>query len=115
VKHSQSVRLAKLFDEKAALLSQMGNEHRLNILMLLRGGENTISSLVETTGVTQSAISRHVAQLRKGKLVKTRRESGKIHYSCTSSAVLRVLDTLDEIYNSANDTATATRLGRSRE
>jgi DNA-binding transcriptional ArsR family regulator len=87
------------FEISAALLSGMANKHRLRVLMILADGEATVKSMADQMGISQSALSQHLAKLRKGKLVNTRREAQMICYSCDSPAVLRVLDALCEIYS----------------
>jgi DNA-binding transcriptional ArsR family regulator len=53
---------------------------RRGILDLLRGGERTVSALVERFSVTQSAISQHLKHLRDAGLVATRRDGREIYY-----------------------------------
>lgn len=97
MKHLEFPSLKYHSHEAAALLLSMANEHRLRVLMILGEGEATVNSLVEKVGLTQSALSQHLAKLRKAKLVKTRREAQKIYYSCSSPAALGVLTVLDGI------------------
>jgi DNA-binding transcriptional ArsR family regulator len=82
----------------AALLSNMANYHRLHILMILREGEASVSSMVPKVRLSQSALSQHLARLRNGKLVATRREGQTIYYSCKSPAVFELLNVLTEIH-----------------
>ena len=46
----------------------------------------------------ESAISQHLARLRKEQLVTTRREAQRIYYSLYSSAAAAVIKTLHGIY-----------------
>jgi DNA-binding transcriptional ArsR family regulator len=87
------------FESNAALLLSMANKHRLRVLVILAGGEATVNSMVDKIGISQSALSQHLAKLRKGNLVSTRREAQTIYYSCSSFAVLKVLDALADIYS----------------
>ena len=47
---------------------------RLRILNLLRQGELCVCDLVETIGVPQPKVSRHLAYLRKARLVQARKQ-----------------------------------------
>jgi DNA-binding transcriptional ArsR family regulator len=91
--------LERRLEINAALLLNMANHHRLHALMILREGEATVNSMASKLGLSQSALSQHLAKLRRGKLVETRREAQAIYYSCNSPAVLRLLDALADIYS----------------
>lgn len=82
--------------EKVELLAAMSNERRLQILTHLAHKERKVGELVEHVGVSQSALSQHLAILRSQKLVATRRDAKTIYYSLTSPAVLAVLSALDQ-------------------
>lgn len=85
--------------EKAAqLLSAMANPKRLLILCILVGGEMAVGPLATTVGLSQSALSQHLAKLRALELVKTRRDAQTIYYSIASSEVQAVLEVLYELY-----------------
>jgi len=82
----------------AALLRALGNEHRLLILCQLAAGERPVGDLVEAVGLSQSAVSQHLARLRADGVVATRRHAQTIFYSLASDGVRRVIATLYEIY-----------------
>jgi ArsR family transcriptional regulator, virulence genes transcriptional regulator len=82
----------------AALLSAMANPKRLLILCSLVKGEVPVGVLANQVGLSQSALSQHLSKLRAQKLVKTRRDAQTIYYSSSSESVLKVLETLEEIY-----------------
>ena len=84
----------------AALLSAMANPVRLAILMLLVQGEAPVSAIASYVGLSQSAVSQHLAKLRRQHLVTTRRDAQTIYYSSESAAVRAILKTLDEISGS---------------
>ena len=53
---------------------------RLRILNLLSGGEICVCDLVDVLGAPQAKVSRHLAYLRKARLVLSRKEGLWIHY-----------------------------------
>jgi hypothetical protein len=55
------------------ILKSMANRHRLLILYTLKSRECSAGELEEIVGLSQSALSQHLARLRKDGLVKTRR------------------------------------------
>ena len=82
----------------AGLMRALANEHRLLILCQLAAGERGVGELVAAIGLSQSAVSQHLARLRAEGLVKTRREGQAIFYSLASDEVSRVIATLYAIY-----------------
>ena len=82
----------------AGLLSAMANPKRLMILCCLVKGEVAVGALASQVGLSQSALSQHLSKLWAQKLVKTRRDAQTIYYSSSSESVIKVLETLEEIY-----------------
>ncbi len=84
--------------EAARLLAALANESRLMILCELVDGERSVGTLVEAVGLTQSALSQHLAKLRAAGIVATRRDAQTIYYRLASEAAGSVMTTLAEIY-----------------
>ncbi len=85
--------------EKAAkLLKSMSHPSRLMVLCSLMEGELPVGVLNRNIPLSQSALSQHLAGLRKAGLVSTRREGQVIHYRLKSRAVTRVIEALYSIY-----------------
>jgi DNA-binding transcriptional ArsR family regulator len=82
----------------AGLMRALANEHRLLILCQLVAGERGVGELVKAVGLSQSAVSQHLARLRAESLVATRREAQTIFYSLASPEVRRIIETLHAIY-----------------
>jgi ArsR family transcriptional regulator, virulence genes transcriptional regulator len=89
-------------DEAADLLSAMSNSKRLLILCNLISGEMPVGQLADTVGLSQSALSQHLAKLRARKLVTTRRDAQTIYYSIASDSVYEILNTVHLIYVGKN-------------
>lgn len=90
--------------EAAKLLKAMSNPHRLLILCQLLSGERRVSELEEVTGLSQSALSQHLARLRTDGVVCTRRESQRIYYSLAGTEVHQVIGVLHQIFCKASET-----------
>lgn len=84
--------------EAAALLKALAHEARLMVLCQLLDGEHSAGTLQEASGLSQSALSQHLARLREEGLVTTRREAQTIYYRLADPNVARVLNTLAAIY-----------------
>ena len=93
-----TVPLSEHSNAAAGLLSAMANPKRLMILCCLVKGEVAVGALATRVGLSQSALSQHLSKLRAQKLVKTRRDAQTIYYSSSSESVLKILDSLEDIY-----------------
>ena len=82
----------------AGLLRAMGGKHRLLVLCHLVERERSVGELQRIVGLSQSALSQHLAVLRRMKLVETRRETQTIFYRLAGGAAAAVLETLHGIY-----------------
>lgn len=89
--------------EQAELfLKAMANRHRLMILCELHKGERSVGTIQEAIGLSQSALSQHLARLREDNLVKTRRESQTIFYSLAGTQAERMIGLLYELFCAAD-------------
>ncbi len=79
-------------------LAALSNENRLLLLCQLVEGEKSVSELTRAIGLSQSAMSQHLARLRSEGLVRPRRDGQVVYYSLVGSDVLQVIEILYEIY-----------------
>ncbi|MBM3530929.1 MAG: helix-turn-helix transcriptional regulator [Alphaproteobacteria bacterium] len=85
--------------EAARLLKLLANENRLLILCrLVAEREMPVGALAEAVGLSQSALSQHLAKMRDENLVVTRREGQTIHYRIADPDARRILTLLKNIY-----------------
>ncbi len=84
--------------EAARLLRAMSNERRLLILCQLSGRERSVGELQPLVGLSQSALSQHLAILREEGMVATRREGQTIWYRIADPAAVKVIETLADLY-----------------
>jgi ArsR family transcriptional regulator len=82
----------------ADLLRALANERRLLILCQLADGEVSVGALQERLGLSQSALSQHLAVLRDEGIVATRRQAQTIFYRIADPAAVRLIATLATIY-----------------
>jgi DNA-binding transcriptional ArsR family regulator len=71
------------------------------ILCSLMEGERSVGELVEKIGLSQSALSQHLARLRRDGLVRTRRCSQTIYYCVAGTQVPTMIETLHRLYCSS--------------
>lgn len=85
--------------EAAVLLKLLANERRLLILcQLVAIGEAPAGQLGGLAGLSQSALSQHLAKLREQGLVATRRAARHVFYRVADPRVAQLLTTLRAIY-----------------
>jgi DNA-binding transcriptional ArsR family regulator len=89
-------RLAKNASKACDLLGAMASPARLMILCQLAEGEKSVGELQPAVGLSQSALSQHLAVLRRKHIVRTRRDGQLIYYSLASGQAASVMETLHE-------------------
>ena len=81
----------------ARILQLLSNPKRLQILFLLKEKEQNVKSIEEQIGLSQSALSQHLALLRKFDIVQTKRIAQSIFYSIKDQKVLSILELLSKL------------------
>ena len=79
-------------EELAEIYRLLSSVPRLKILIHLSGGEATVSELSELTGLTQSATSHQLKELRNCRIVHTRRDGLNIYYSIYDNHIISLLN-----------------------
>lgn len=83
----------------ADLLRALSNDRRLLILCkLVEVGEATVGSLAEDVGLSQSALSQHLARMREEGIVTFRRDAQTLWYRIADPRVETLLATLHRLY-----------------
>ncbi len=84
--------------EVSRLLKLLANPNRLMVLCHLIKGECTVGELERRIGLSQSALSQHLAKLREEQIVVSRREAQSMYYSVQDEKTQRLLSVLYELY-----------------
>jgi DNA-binding transcriptional ArsR family regulator len=85
--------------ERASIfLKSLGNAQRLRILCLIMEQERPVGELAEQVGLTQSAVSQHLARMRQEGLIKSRREGQTIFYELADKNVARMIKLLESMF-----------------
>lgn len=86
----------------AARLKTMSHPERLLMLCRMDEGECSVTELVQLTGLSQSAVSQHLAMLRDEGAVATRAEAQTRYYSLRDPVVRAIIHALCEICGEAD-------------
>ena len=78
------------------ILKAMANIKRLEILRLLSDSEKSVGAILENLDLTQSALSQHLAVLRKSGVLKTKRQAQQIFYILEDEDIKKILYLLEK-------------------
>jgi ArsR family transcriptional regulator len=85
--------------EVADILRALANERRLMILCkLVEWGEGNVNSLADAVGLSQSALSQHLARMREEGLVTFRRDSQTLWYRIADPRIEQLFATLHKLF-----------------
>lgn len=83
----------------AAMLRAIANERRLMILCkLVEWGEASVTSLAAAVGLSQSALSQHLAKMRAEGLIAFRRDGQILWYRIADRRIEELLATLHRLF-----------------
>jgi ArsR family transcriptional regulator, virulence genes transcriptional regulator len=95
----------------ADILRALANERRLMILCkLVEWGEANVSTLAEAVGLSQSALSQHLAKMRDEGIVAFRRESQTLWYRIADPRIEALFGALHDLF--CRPDTKATRRGK---
>jgi rhodanese-related sulfurtransferase/DNA-binding HxlR family transcriptional regulator len=86
-----------VYEEISAVLSAIGEPHRLELLELLSQCERNVESLAELLGLGITTVSHHLQVLKRARLVKCVKVGRRVYYSATSIAL--------SLWNTVSETA----------
>jgi len=99
MRNTQIAELESRAGEVAATLRALGNDKRLMILCKLsQDSEMSVNMLAEAVGLSQSALSQHLARMRAEGIVATRRDSQTIWYRIADKNTEKLISTLHSIF-----------------
>jgi DNA-binding transcriptional ArsR family regulator len=81
-----------LLGELSDRFKALGEPARLQLLAALRDGERSVSELVESTGLGQANVSKHLQQLCTAGFLTRRKEGTFAYYSLSDDEVFRLCD-----------------------
>lgn len=85
-------------NQVSLILKSLSNPKRLTALCAMCEGEKSVGELEGIVGISQSALSQHLAKMREDNLVKTRRDAQTIYYSVSHPQVVDMIGYLNQLY-----------------
>ncbi len=86
-----------IYELQAEVSKTLAHPLRLAILHTLRDGERTVNDLTRLLGASQSNISQHLALMRKGQIVQTRKSGAEVYYRLSSPKISQACDMVREV------------------
>jgi DNA-binding transcriptional ArsR family regulator len=85
-------------DAAVDLLKALANPTRLKLVCQLVDGERSVGEIAQALGVRDTAVSQHLALLRRDGIVVNRRSGQTIYYSIGDPAAARLVEQLHAIF-----------------
>ncbi len=82
----------------AGVMKALSNQTRLMLLCALMDGEKSVNALAELVEMRLPAVSQHLAKLRAGGLVTSRRDAQTIYYRASDGVAHDVVNSLCSYY-----------------
>ena len=81
-----------LLHELSERFKALGEPARLQLLAALRNGEQSVTELVELTGLGQANVSKHLQQLCNAGFISRRKEGTFAYYALADAEVFNICD-----------------------
>lgn len=82
----------------AEIFKALGDENRVEILIMLSKGEKCACKLLEELEVSQPTLSHHMKILCDAKLVNARKEGRWMHYSLSQEGINEISNYLSDVF-----------------
>lgn len=73
---------------------------RIKLMLCLKDKEKNVSQLIKTCGLSQSAVSQHLAKLKKWGLIKNKKKGKEVYYSLKKKNIIGVCEKLYKLAKS---------------
>ena len=97
-----SVRIVSMNNQQinkaVKVLKAVANEKRLRVLYYISEEEKSVGDIEKQIGLSQSALSQHLAVLRADDIVETRREAQTIFYVLKDEKTKQILHLVKELF-----------------
>jgi DNA-binding transcriptional ArsR family regulator len=79
------------------LCSALSDSTRIAILYVLAEGRRSVGEIVDSLGVPQGTVSRHLRNLRERSILRAERDGNRVYYRLAEPRVLEILTLMREI------------------
>ena len=107
---SNSVYLREGADAASSFLKSLSNPQRLRIMCLIMEKERPVGELASALDLSQSAVSQHLALLRREGLLKSRRNGQTVYYQIANSSITALFSLLERMFCDGAEPRSSARL-----
>ena len=86
-----------IFEYQAEVCKTLANPKRLEIIHALKGGEKSVSELVEILGIPKANVSQHLTVMRHKGVLKSRKNGVNVFYSISNPKVVKACTLMKEV------------------
>jgi ArsR family transcriptional regulator len=86
-----------IFEYQAEVCKTLANPKRLEIIHALKGGEKSVSELVEILGIPKANVSQHLTVMRHKGVLNSRKNGVNVFYSISSPKVVQACTLMKEV------------------
>jgi len=87
----------QLYKLHAGICKILANPKRLEIIDTLRAGELPVQALADALEISQANTSQHLAIMRQGGIVRTRREGLNVFYRLSNPKITQACDLMRQV------------------
>ncbi|NIT03884.1 metalloregulator ArsR/SmtB family transcription factor [Candidatus Saccharibacteria bacterium] len=86
-----------IFEYQAEVCKTLANPKRLEIIHALKGGEKSVSELVEILGIPKANVSQHLTVMKHKGVLNSRKDGVNVFYSIASPKVVKACTLMKEV------------------
>lgn len=89
--------MKQVYELHAEVCKTLANPKRIEIINLLRSGEQSVAELLKGTGLLKANLSQHLALMRSKGIVKARKEGLTVYYRIANPKIIKACDLMREV------------------
>lgn len=89
--------MKQIYELHAEVCKTLANPKRIEIINLLRSGENSVAWLLKKTGLLKANLSQHLSVMRQRGIVKNRKEGLTVYYRIANEKIVKACDLMREV------------------
>ncbi len=89
--------MASKYKNQSEFCKLFGHEKRLQILQILRTGEQQAGRLCELLGVSPANLSQHISLLKRSGAIKDKRKGNNIYYEIGHEKISEAIDIMEKV------------------
>lgn len=87
---------ADFLNKASTIIKTLGHPQRIQIINLLRNGEQSVSSIQDEIGLSQPVTSQHLALMRSRGILGSRKDGTTHYYSIANPFIEKILECVTE-------------------